>query len=57
MAAQQINLSIDTIIKKDYSKSNRVKDSGLFIKGIYMEQLVVLRVPWLGLRIVAPAFS
>lgn len=36
MAAQQINLSIDTIIKKDYSKSNRVKDSGLFIKGIYI---------------------
>jgi|GEM_PF-4697455 len=34
--AQQINLSIDTIIKKDYSKSSRIKDSGFVIKGIYI---------------------
>ena len=36
LSAQDLNLSIDSIIRTDFSKNSRIKDSGFAIKGIHI---------------------
>ncbi|MGA3015223.1 MAG: hypothetical protein ABSD71_14440 [Bacteroidales bacterium] len=36
LSAQDLDLSIDSVIRTDFSKNTRIKDSGFVIKGIYI---------------------
>ena len=36
LPAQQFNVTVDSIIKTEYARNGRIKDSGLVVKGIYI---------------------